>query len=117
MLENIQYIAISFGIVLAIVLIFTFNKIRKVILAIFGGSIDKVELGGIVFTIYLGYMIRQEALRSDLSHHVYNELYIFFIAGAAMTGLGLSKVLDTIKEVRLGSSNQTKETQQDEQPK
>ncbi len=114
---NIQYISISFGIVLALVFIFTFNKIRKVILSIFGGSIDKVELGGIIFTFYLGYMIRQEALRIDLSHHVYNELYIFFIAGAAMTGLGLNKVLDAVKEMRSTTKIETKQEDESESPK
>lgn len=96
---------IGLGLGTVILFVVFYNRIRKAILIAFGGSIDKVELGGIIFTIYLGYMIREEALRKDLSHHVYNELYIFFVAGAAMTGLGLSKVLDTIRDIKSVNQN------------
>jgi ABC-type tungstate transport system substrate-binding protein len=104
---NIQYISISFGIVLALVVILAFNKTKKAILSLFGGSIELPEFGGVVFLGLFIYMIIKEGGREHQWHY-YNELYIFFVAGAAMTGLGLSKVLDTVKEIRLGTKQENK---------
>ena len=109
---NIQYVSISFGVVLALVAILFYSRIKNAILSLFGGSIELPEFAGVVFLCLFSHMIIKEGNRTHEWHH-YNELYIFFTAGAAMTGLGLGKVLDTIKEIRTAQPTKI-ERKQDE---
>lgn len=90
-------------IVQGFLLLLNYRRTRAQVLSIFGGSVDKMELAGVIFTVLFAFMIIKEGNRTHEWHH-YNELYIFFTAGAAMTGLGLSQVLNTMKEIRLGST-------------
>jgi len=94
---------IMLGIMGAIVIFVSIRAIKRAVLKLFGGSIELSELAGCLFAGLFTYMIIKEGNRTH-EWHYYSELYIFFTAGAAMTGLGLSKVLETIKEMRLGSS-------------
>lgn len=104
MAYDYNYLYIGLAILASILLVLFFRSMKKAILRLFGGSIELSEAGGVVCMVYLGYMIYQEAHRATLEFHVYNELYILFIAGGAMTGLGLKHALDTYKEIKLGNS-------------
>jgi len=109
MLESYINAFIFIVVSIAVIIVLTFIKrVKQFTLDIFGGSIDKIELGGIIFTSLFIYMIIKEGNREH-EWHYYNELYIFFTAGAAMTGLGLGKVLDTIKDIK---TNNTKTNEQ-----
>lgn len=88
-------------------LLLNWKRTRAQVLSIFGGSVDKMELAGVLFAVLFAYMIIKEGSRLH-EWHYYNELYIFFTAGAAMTGLGLSQVLNTMKEIRLGAATSSK---------
>lgn len=81
-----------------------FKSIKRAILNVFGGSIELPEFAGVVFLGLFIHMIMKEGQR-DHEWHYYNELYIFFTAGAAMTGLGLKKTLEVVKEIKLGESS------------
>lgn len=99
---NTDNLFVALGIIGAILLVLSFRSIKRAILKLFGGSIELSEIGGVLFAYLFAKMIFEEGNREH-EWHIYNELYIFFTAGAAMTGLGLNKVLDTYKEIRLGS--------------
>lgn len=99
-IHSLHTIGIIASIIGIIVLVILFKRIKKSILSVFGGSIELPEVGGVIGVIYLGYMIVVEGQRTNLQYHVYNELYIFFVAGMAMTGLGLKDVLNAVKEIR-----------------
>jgi len=97
---TIEKAMIGLVIIMVIIVIISFRRLKQSILNVFGGSIEAPELAGVVLIGYLGYMLYQEAHITNLQFHVYNELYIFFIAGGAMTGLGLNKVLEAVKDIR-----------------
>lgn len=96
-------ILVTLGIVGAILLVLFSKTLKRAILSLFGGSIELPEAAGIVFTYLFIHMVMKEGNRTH-EWHYYNELYIFFTGGAAMTGLGLNKVLDTVKEIRMGNA-------------
>lgn len=106
---NEDYFSAGLGTGVAVLLILFMNRIKKAVLYIFGGSLDKMEFAGICFLLLLTYMVIKEAEREH-EWHLFNELYVFFIAGGAMTGLGLGKVLTTIKHIKGGSSTTVEET-------
>jgi thiol:disulfide interchange protein len=95
-------------ILVVIIILISFKRLKQTVLGIFGGSIDKVELGGIIFTIAFLWMLAKEGNRTT-QWYIFSELYIFIVAGAALTGLGLGKVLDHIKQIKDTAPN-TKET-------
>lgn len=105
-MNNTYFIVL--GIIGAILLFFFLRSIKRAILVMFGGSIELPEAAGVLFAGLFTYMIIKEGSREH-EWHLFNELYIFFTAGAAMTGLGLSKVLETIKEMRVGDSSTIQE--------
>lgn len=87
-----------------------FRKIKLMLIGIFGGQIDKMEFGGLCCLVLLVYMVIKEANRGE-EWHLFSDLYILFIAGGAMTGLGLNSVLDHIRRVKeTDSSVQREET-------
>lgn len=104
MTYDYNYLYIGLGIIGSIILLLFFRSIKRAILRLFGGSIELPEAAGVVFLCLFVHMIIKEGERTH-EWHYYNELYIFFTAGAAMTGLGLKHALDTYKEIRLGSNS------------
>lgn len=98
---------IIFIVIFAIFFLIFKKSIKRAILSIFGGSVELSEMAGVVFLVLFTYMIIKEGNREH-EWHLYNELYIFFTAGAAMTGLGLQHVLEVIKDTRSISSTKTK---------
>lgn len=90
------------GSLLVLVTLSIFKNVRKAVLSIFGGTIELTELAGIIFLMLFIYMIIKEGNRTH-EWHYYNELYVFFTAGAAMTGLGLKDVLSFYKDIRTGN--------------
>lgn len=70
-------------------------------LNIFGGSLDKVELAGIIFTAMLSWMIYREGTREH-EWHYFNELYVLVVSGAAVTGLGMKSMFKGLKDLRGG---------------
>lgn len=106
MAYDYNYLIIGLGIVGAIFLILFFRGLKRAILNLFGGSIELPEAAGVLFAALFTHMIIKEGQRTH-EWHYYNELYIFFTAGAAMTGLGLKAALDTYKEIRMGSGGNT----------
>lgn len=109
MAHDYNYILIGFGIIGAIFLVLFFRGLRKAILNLFGGSVELPEAAGVLFAALFTHMIIKEGQRTH-EWHYYNELYIFFTAGAAMTGLGLKHALDAYKEIRLGNSGNSTAT-------
>jgi hypothetical protein len=110
-MEKIEYFFITCGVVLALFIVFLFNKVKLAILNIFGGSIDKTEFAGLLFSGFLAYMLWKEANRTH-EWSLFNELYIFVVAGAALTGLGLPSILNTIKDIKLGKKGEENGTQE-----
>lgn len=85
------------------------KSIKNSILSLFGGSVQLPEAAGMIFLGLFIYMIIKEGNR-DHEWSYYNELYIFFTAGAAMTGLGLQHVLEVVKDMKTGNPvNKTEE--------
>jgi len=106
MAYDYNYLIIGLGIAGAIFLILFFRGLKRAILKLFGGSVELPEAAGVLFAALFTHMIIKEGQRTH-EWHYYNELYIFFTAGAAMTGLGLKAALDTYKEIRMGNSGNT----------
>lgn len=107
-----QYTEMTLYIIGALLVLITFyisKNVRDMVLKIFGGAIDLAELAGVVFLMLFIYMIIKEGNRTH-EWYYYNELYVFFTAGAAMTGLGLRDVLNIYKDIRLG--NKPKENEE-----
>jgi hypothetical protein len=104
MAYDYNYILIGLTVIGVIATIVLFRSIKRAILRLFGGSIELSEAAGVLFAGLFTHMILLEGQRTH-EWHIYNELYIFFTAGAAMTGLGLKQTLDTIKEIRMGSNS------------
>lgn len=98
-MDHIDTILNTSIIVATIVFIIFFNKIKTMFLNIFGGSLDKVEFAGIIFTAILSWMIYREGTR-DHEWHYFNELYVLVVSGAAVTGLGMKSMLKGIKDIR-----------------
>lgn len=120
-IQSLQTLGTIIGIFGVIIILFFFKKIKRGILSIFGGSIELPEAAGTVFLGLFVYMVWKDGNRQYEWHH-FNELYILFTAGAAMTGLGLKSVLETVKEIRTGTSSSTEikiktETNESEAPK
>jgi len=103
MTYDYNYLYIGLGIIGSILLFLFFRSIKRAILRLFGGSIELPEAAGVLFAGLFTHMIIKEGDRTH-EWHYYNELYIFFTAGAAMTGLGLKHALDAYKEIRLGNN-------------
>lgn len=103
MTYDYNYLFIGLGIIASILLVLFFRSMKRAILRLFGGSIELPEAAGVLFAALFTHMIIKEGQRTH-EWHYYNELYIFFTAGAAMTGLGLKHALDTYKEIRLGNN-------------
>lgn len=103
MAYDYNYILIGLTVIGVIATIVLFRSIKRAILRLFGGSIELSEAAGVLFAGLFTHMVIIEGQRTH-EWHIYNELYIFFTAGAAMTGLGLKQALDAIKEIRLGNN-------------
>lgn len=99
------------GSLLVLITLSIFKNLRNSILSIFGGTIELAELAGVIFLMLFIYMIIKEGNRTH-EWHYYNELYVFFTAGAAMTGLGLKDVLAFYKDIRLGNKPKEDEPEQ-----
>jgi len=105
--NSINYVLIGLGIVLALLLTFNYNKLKKGFLHIFGGDIDKVEFGGLVFLFMFIWMIYKEGTR-DHDWQYFSDTYILFVSGAAVTGLGMNKVIEAFKQMRGVDTTETK---------
>lgn len=105
-LQILVTLSLIIGSVILLISVFYFKSIKASILSIFGGSIELSEAAGCIFLCLFAYMIIKEGNR-DHEWHYYNELYIFFTAGAAMTGLGLKDVLNTVRDIRTNSTGKT----------
>lgn len=105
-IETLQTIGIILGAVLFLFILIFFKSLKRGVLSVFGGSIELSEVAGCIFLGLFTYMIIKEGNREH-EWHYYNELYIFFTAGAAMTGLGLKDVLNTVKEIRTNGVSKT----------
>lgn len=90
---------IGIGIFVTILLVVNYRSLRKDILNVFGGSIDKMEFAGLMFLIIFIYMIYKEGNRTH-EWSLYNDLYIIITGSAALVGLGLGKVLDTVQNIK-----------------
>ena len=111
--------AAGFGVALVAACVIFFRRIKHIILSIFGGTLDKTEFAGLIFTAAFLWMLYKEGTRTS-EWHLFSELYIFVVAGAALTGLGLNRVLDHIKDLRSGTTSKEeitikKETKEGEQ--
>ncbi len=100
MLEKFEYRSITVIVVLALLFIFLFSKIKQFVRHVFG-DLDKMEFGGLVFTGIFIYMLIKEGHREH-EWHLYSESTYFFVGVVAVTGLGLGKALKTIENVKLG---------------
>jgi hypothetical protein len=109
MVDTLTYFFYTLIVIATLIVLLSLNSIRRSILSLFGGSIELPEAAGVVFMVLFTYMIIKEGNREH-EWHIYNELYIFFVAGAAMTGLGLNKVLNTVKDIKIGNSSSNDRT-------
>lgn len=101
---NIQEFSTGLGIATAVIFVLFFNRIKAMILYIFGGQLDKTEFGGLIFTAAFLWMLHKEGTRTS-EWHLFSELYILVVASAALIGLGLNAVLDYLKEIRNSGTN------------
>jgi hypothetical protein len=103
-------LSIALAVLIVVVLLIAQKRIIHYILVIFGGKIDKLEFSGVIFMIMFAWMVYKEGTR-DHEWHLFNELYIFVVAGAALTGLGLKHAFDGIRKIRsIGTDYQETET-------